>query len=93
MINEKEVNNSSFMNKAKAAVQQWYKESLNKDVPMESIYIVWFCKTLQNWKALLSTDIPDTRYFEVTYNGDKGELYLDAYLKESNMVIKDEVSK
>lgn len=52
------------------------------------IYIVWSCKTLQNSKALLSTDIPDGRYYEVTYNGDKQEFYLDAYTKESNNMIK-----
>ncbi len=83
------MDNLSFMDKAKMAVKQWYKKSLNRDVSLDGIYIVWFCKTLQNWKALLSTDIPDTRYFEATYNGDKGELYLDTYLKESNAVIKD----
>jgi crotonobetainyl-CoA:carnitine CoA-transferase CaiB-like acyl-CoA transferase len=51
----------------------------------DDIYIVWFCKTLQNWKALLSTDRIDTGiYFEVTYNGDKDELYLDHYAKVLN---------
>ena len=42
------------------------------------------CKTLQNSKAMLSTPVPDTRYYEVTYNGDKKEAYLDAYVKEKN---------
>jgi Family of unknown function (DUF6275) len=51
----------------------------------DDIYIVWFCKTLQNWKALLSTDSIDTGiYFEVTYNGDKNELYFDHYSKVLN---------
>ena len=39
------------------------------------------CKTLQNNKALLSTNIYDGMYFECTYNGDKKELYIDAYKK------------
>ena len=51
----------------------------------DDVYIVWMCKTLQNSKALLSTPVPDTRYYEVTYNGDKCELYLDAYVKEKNI--------
>ena len=50
----------------------------------DDVYIVWMCKTLQNSKALLSTPVPDTRYYEVTYNGDKKEAYLDAYVKEKN---------
>ena len=51
----------------------------------DDIYIVWFCKTLQNWKALLSTDtMSNGIYFEVTYNGDKDELYFDHYQKVLN---------
>lgn len=53
------------------------------------IYIVWFCKTLQNWKALLSTDVVMSGiYFEVTYNGDRNEIYLDHYIKAHNFAIK-----
>ena len=51
------------------------------------VYIVWFCKTLQNWKALVSTILPDGMYYELTYNGDKKELYLDAYSKVDNVVL------
>lgn len=59
-----------------------------EDVRPEDVYIVWFCKTLQNWKALLSSDVVNTGiYFEVTFNGDKGELYLDFYEKSINRAI------
>ena len=51
---------------------------------------MWVCKTLQNNKALLSTTLSDGMYFEATYNGDKKELYLDAYKKEKNVCIKVE---
>ena len=51
-------------------------------------YIVWMCKALQNNKALLSTDIEDGMYYEVTYNGDENEFYFDAYKKIENRVIK-----
>ena len=44
-------------------------------------YTVWKCKTIQNWKYLLSTDLHDGMYYELTYNGDKREWYLDAYKK------------
>lgn len=53
------------------------------------IYTVWKCKILQNWKFLISTDLPDGMYYEVTYNGDKREWYLDAYKKFENQVIID----
>lgn len=60
----------------------------NHQITLDDVYIVWMCKTLQNSKAMLSTPVPDTRYYEVTYNGDKGEAYLDAYVKEKNDCIK-----
>ena len=69
-----------------------YSNKVNPDhqITPDDVYIVWMCKTLQNSKALLSTPVPDTRYYEVTYNGDKEEVYLDAYVKEQNSCIKVE---
>jgi hypothetical protein len=57
--------------------------------PDENVYIVWFSKILQNWKALLSTTVSDGMYYEVTYNGDAAEMYLDAYKKFDNVTIPD----
>lgn len=48
------------------------------------VYIVWFCSTLQNWKALVSTNVKDNSYYEVTHNGDKKETYVDRYVKVVN---------
>lgn len=61
----------------------------NKKITADDVYVVWFAKTLQNWKALLSTNVSDGMYYEVTYNGDKKEAYLDAYKKWENVCIKD----
>ena len=52
------------------------------------VYVVWSCKTLRNNKALLSTSLPDGMYYEITYNGDKNEIYFDAYKKFENRCIK-----
>lgn len=52
------------------------------------VFIVWKCKTLQNWKYLISTSLADGMYYELTYNGDKEEWYLDAYKKQENRVIR-----
>lgn len=52
------------------------------------VYVVWSCKTLRNNKALLSTSLTDGMYYEITYNGDKNEIYFDAYKKFENRCIK-----
>ena len=62
----------------------------NKQITESDVYIVWYCKTLQNHKALVSTNVSDGMYYELTYNGDKKELYLDAYKKWENRCIKVE---
>lgn len=74
-----------FLNIAIKAVRDYVGEPHNYEV-----YVVWTCKTLQNNKALLSTDRQDGLYFEATYNGDKKELYLDVYKKLENRCIKME---
>lgn len=54
----------------------------------EQIYVVWMVKVLQNNKAMLSTSVDgDGLYFEVTYNGDKNEFYVDTYGKLDNEAI------
>ena len=59
----------------------------NGKITVDDVFVVWFCKTLQNSKALLSTNVPDGMYYELTYNGDKGEAYLDAYKKWQNVTV------
>lgn len=63
----------------------------NKQITMDDVYVVWFCKTLQNWKAMVSTTVSDGMYYEVTHNGDKNETYLDAYKKWENVKVTDEM--
>lgn len=77
--------NDEFLDIAIEAVLDYVGEPHNYGV-----YVVWTCKTLQNNKALLATTLSDGMYFEATYNGDKKELYLDAYKKEKNVCIKVE---
>jgi len=59
----------------------------NKRITEEDVFIVWQVKVLQNNKALASTTLFDGMYYELTYNGDKKELYLDAYKKWENRCI------
>lgn len=55
----------------------------------EHVYVVWQCKTLQNWKVMASTTVPDGMYYEVTHNGDARETYIDAYRKWESVCIPD----
>ena len=59
-----------------------------KNITQDDVYVVWSCKVLQNNKALLSTTLRDGMYYELTYNGDKKQLYLDAYKKFENRCIE-----
>ena len=58
------------------------------NISTDDVYVVWLNRTLQNNKALLSTTIADGMYYEVTYNGDKNEMYFDAYKHKYNEEIK-----
>lgn len=60
-----------------------------EEITLKEVHIVWFSKTLKNWKALVTTDIPDDVYYEVTHNGNKDETYLDIYKKINNVIIPD----
>lgn len=84
----------NYQEKAKQIVIDYYNEHVeitdNKKLKESEVFIVWFSKTLQNWKALISTTISDGMYYEVTYNGDKKETYLDAYIKWENVCVKED---
>lgn len=82
------MNEKKFTAFCKELVRDYTNEHLDasdgKKITEEDVYMVWSCKTLQNNKALLSTTLFDGMYYEVTYNGDKKEAYLDAYKKFEN---------
>lgn len=86
--------NKNTMKLIKEAVRDYTNEHIDKtdkmQITIDDVYVVWFCKTLQNWKALASTTVPDGMYYELTYNGDKDEMYLDAYKKFENRCIRGE---
>ena len=89
------MSNEEFIEKCKELVKEYAIEHLDKsdEIPQFNVYIVWMCKTLQNSKTLLSTSLSDGMYYELTMNGDKKEIYLDAYKKFENRCIKIEVEK
>lgn len=83
--------NNDYQDKAKRVVREYAAAHFDKSdkIQLFDVYVVWFAKTLNNFKALLSTSLPDGRYYEVTYNGGRGETYLDVYIKFDNVCIED----
>lgn len=83
--------NNDYQDKAKRVVREYAAAYFDKSdkIQLFDVYVVWFAKTLNNFKALLSTSLPDGRYYEVTYNGGRGETYLDVYIKFDNVCIED----
>ena len=79
---------NNFQNMCKEKVVDYFNNRVEKTddtkITIDDVFVVWYCKTLQNAKVLLSTVVSDGMYYELTYNGDKNELYLDAYKKWEN---------
>lgn len=86
------MDNEKFIDLCKEEVMKYANEHLDKtdkkEITIDNVFVVWSCKTLQNNKALLSTTLFDGMYYECTYNGDKNEVYFDAYKKWENKCIK-----
>ena len=73
-----------FQSVARKKLVEWYRKN-KPGVNLGNVFVVWSCKTLQNYKCLASTTISgDGIYAEYTYNGDKQELYEDVYGKITN---------
>ena len=81
--------NMSMDEQALHIVRTYAEEHLDKSDPKTKfdVFIVWKCKVLQNWKYLISTDLPDGMYYELTYDGDRSRWYFDAYKKFENRCI------
>lgn len=83
-----------YQRRARQLVYDYVKPRLEKTdthvtFGLDEVYVVWFAKVLQNWKALVSTTLPDGAYYEVTHNGDKAETYIDVYRKWDNVAVPD----
>lgn len=78
-------------NVALCIVKKYILDHLDKSDPAPEfeVYTVWKAKALQNWKYLISSTLYDGMYYELTYNGDLKEWYLDAYKKFENKKITD----
>ncbi|KAF1295172.1 hypothetical protein BAU15_05315 [Enterococcus sp. JM4C] len=75
------MDNNRFIEKCKDIIEA-------RGIKRESIFVVWSCKTLQNNKAILSYAEKGAPLYELTHNGDKKEIYVDTYQKESNECVE-----
>lgn len=86
--------NDEFLKLVKKIIVDYFNahtdKTDHKSITEDDVFIVWSCKALQNNKALASTTVSDGMYYEITYNGDKKETYVDAYKKWENFVVKNE---
>lgn len=87
---------NAFLDMAKRAVAERFNEGAATypyatKISEDNVILVWYSKTLQNHKAfLITSNVEDWSYYEATYNGDEGVLYLDTYMKLDNKVIREE---
>lgn len=81
-----------FLELCKQKIVEYFNERVDKtdntQITLDDVFVVWYGKTLQNHKSLISTTVSDGMYYELTYNGDKNEIYLDTYKKWENKCIK-----
>ncbi|MCF3942204.1 DUF6275 family protein [Oceanobacillus alkalisoli] len=86
------MDSQKFIDKCKEIVVKYTNEHLDKsdkvNINPDDVFVVWSTKVLQNNKALLSTTLFDGMYYELTFNGDKQEIYFDAYKKWENKCIE-----
>lgn len=79
------LDSKGFIKLAKQYVWEMAKESLcptdNIILTMDDVYVVTYAYVLGGQKAMLSTTLPDGKYYEVTYNASKEEIYVDQYVK------------
>lgn len=83
------MDSSKFIELAKSKIIYYNKDSLSKEIESDKVYLVWYSKSLRNHKALLITSDMDGRYYEVTYNGQTDQIYVDVYKKDCNIFFEN----
>jgi len=81
---------NQFIELAKSKVVYYNHATIGKDtVSIDNVLLVWYSKSLRNHKALLITNDMDGHYYEVTYNGQTDQLYVDVYKKDCNICFEN----
>ena len=77
----------------KSEVVKYYNDRRSKglsgyDITKDDVVVVWYGFILGSFKAWVTTSIQDGMYYEVTYNLQKNEMYIDAYKRWENVCIE-----
>ena len=72
---------------AKNAVIDLVAKKYHEDFLIEDISVVWMTHVLAFKKAVLIDNGENDRMYEVTYNWEKDEMYVDIYEKQHNAVV------
>lgn len=86
------MNNDVFEARCKEIVRDYFNSHADKSksgcyIGLDDVYVVWMVRVLGNNKALLSTNVTDGMYYEITRNGQTGEFCVDAYKKWENFSV------
>lgn len=86
---------NEFIKRATVLVSRdWYKRNNVQADDLthranENVKVVWVTKVLRNNKAILIPSLsPGVPLYEVTYNGETDEFYVDVYLKDDNYKVE-----
>lgn len=71
---------------AKNAVMDVILKNHDEVFTIKDLSLVWFARILGNMKAIVIDNGVNNRLYEVTYNIDKDEMYVDEYDKQTNTV-------
>jgi hypothetical protein len=90
IVVDKSLASTDLVYVAKSVAAYYYnlRNFAGRVVSPDDVRVVWFVKALQNWKCLaIANSGPNGRYFEITYDGDRGFAYVDYYVKHDNMKV------
>lgn len=62
-------------------------------IRLGELSVVWYSKTINNWIAFISTNIPNGIYYEVGTISNANEIYLKEYHLTNNIIINNIESK
>lgn len=85
------INHENFLSLCQRKVAEYENKrvDIKEEIDADDVFSVWTCKTLQNSKCLMSTLVEGAYYYEFTYNGDRGEIYMDVYKKVENIPLNE----
>lgn len=85
---------TSFPQRAQELVYQHVKSLLEPTdqhvaFDLDAVYVVSYHYVLHNWKAMVSTTLPDGMYYEVTRDLDKKVTYITSYKQWAHTTVSD----